>query len=114
MSYGESLEQHYRRNWGVGRKLQWSKGPVWELPDDFQVMVFRRTDQTLAYATSGMSQPGELRRIELHMICPAQFQGSADRQIVELLTAVAHYHRTGSALGLGDTVNFGRSWLGSS
>jgi len=29
----------------------------------------------------------------------------------ELLTAVAHYHRTGAKLGLGHTVNFGRPWL---
>lgn len=30
---------------------------------------------------------------------------------VELLTVVAHYHLTGARLGLGHTVNFGRSWL---
>ena len=30
---------------------------------------------------------------------------------VELLTVVAHYHRTGASLGLGHTVNFGGPWL---
>ena len=31
--------------------------------------------------------------------------------LVELLTVIAHYHRTGSRLDIGHTVNFGRSWL---
>jgi hypothetical protein len=30
------------------------------------------------------------------------------------VTAIAHFHRTGSALGLGHTVNFGRPWLPTS
>ncbi len=31
--------------------------------------------------------------------------------IVELLAVTAHYHRTGHALDLGHTVNFGRPWM---
>ncbi len=30
---------------------------------------------------------------------------------MELLTVIAHYHRTGRELGLAHTVNFGRPWL---
>jgi hypothetical protein len=53
-----------------------------------------------------MSQPADAERLELHLFSPTQ----ADSH-VELLTVVAHYHRTGSSLGLGHTVNFGRPWL---
>ena len=35
-------------------------------------------------------------------------------EIVELLFMTAHYHRTGSHLGLGHTVNFGKPWLDAS
>jgi hypothetical protein len=31
--------------------------------------------------------------------------------VIELLTVVAHFHRTGERLGMGHTVNFGRTWL---
>jgi hypothetical protein len=34
--------------------------------------------------------------------------------MIELLTIVAHYHRTGRPLGLGHTVNFGEPWLSGS
>jgi hypothetical protein len=44
--------------------------------------------------------------IELHLFSPL----SSDKH-VELLTAIAHYHRTSARLGLGHTVNLGRSWL---
>jgi hypothetical protein len=43
------------------------------------------------------------------MFSPIQTDGH-----VELLTAVAHYHRTGRLLDLGHTVNFGRPWLDGS
>ncbi len=49
---------------------------------------------------------GERNGIELHLFSPRQ----AD-ELVELLTVVAHYHRTGARLGLYHTVNFGRPWL---
>ena len=35
-------------------------------------------------------------------------------EVVELLVVTAHYHRTGAPLGLGHTINFGRSWLDAS
>jgi len=33
---------------------------------------------------------------------------------VELLVAVAHFHRTGAPLDLAHTVNFGKAWIGNS
>jgi hypothetical protein len=53
-----------------------------------------------------MSQQEDLEPIEIHLFAPHQ---SSDH--VELLTAIAHYHRTGNPLGLGHTVNFGRPWV---
>jgi hypothetical protein len=45
--------------------------------------------------------------MELHMISPSEYCGH-----IELLTVVAHYHRTGHPLGdAGSTVNFGRGWM---
>lgn len=53
-----------------------------------------------------MAQPGDSHPLELHL-----FSSEQDGGIVGLLYAVAHYHRTGAQLGLGHSVNFGRSWL---
>jgi hypothetical protein len=61
------------------------------------------------YATSGMSRPGDATPLELHLFSPERSE-----QLVELLMAIAHYHRTGSTLGLGASVNFGRPWLSGS
>ena len=44
--------------------------------------------------------------LELHLFSPEQCDAH-----VELLTVVAHYHRTGQHLGLNHTVNFGRPWM---
>jgi hypothetical protein len=56
-----------------------------------------------------MSQPSDDAPIELHL-----FSETQTRDHVELLTVIAHYSRTGSHIGLGDTVNFGRPWLNDS
>ena len=61
------------------------------------------------YATMGMSTEEEISGTELHM-----FAQSRNDSIVELLNAVAHFHRTGASLNLGDTVNFGRPWWSGS
>ncbi|MBI5154903.1 suppressor of fused domain protein [Candidatus Poribacteria bacterium] len=61
------------------------------------------------YATCGMSRREDAVGLELHMFAPWR-----DLALVELLTAVAHYHRTGVRLDLGHTVNFGRPWIGNS
>jgi hypothetical protein len=62
-----------------------------------------------AYATVCMSQPRDEDPIELHLL--THNEGPRLESLVELLTVVAHYHRTGSRLGLGHTVNFGRPWV---
>jgi hypothetical protein len=53
-----------------------------------------------------MSQPNNEIRTELHLFS----QIKADEH-VEVLTAIAHYQRSGNSIGLGDTVNFGRPWV---
>jgi len=53
-----------------------------------------------------MSQPDDDTLIELHL-----FSDIKVNQHVELLTAIAHYNRTGNRVGLGDSVNFGRPWM---
>lgn len=53
-----------------------------------------------------MSAAEGMRAIELHIKSPVQ-----STSLVELLTVVAHYHCTATSLGVGHTVNFGRSWL---
>jgi hypothetical protein len=53
-----------------------------------------------------MSQPNDSSPIEIHLFSEIQ-----DGSLVELLTVIAHYHRTGKRLGLAHSVNFGRPWL---
>jgi hypothetical protein len=53
-----------------------------------------------------MSQPADSSRLELHLFSPVQ-----NEDHVELLTVIAHYHRTGNTLALGHSVNFGRPWF---
>ena len=53
-----------------------------------------------------MSQESDSEPIELHLFSPVESPAH-----VELLTAIAHYHRTAARLGVGHTVNFGRPWL---
>ena len=53
-----------------------------------------------------MSQPSDVTRLELHLFSPSQYHFH-----LELLTVIAHYHRTGNRLELGHTVNFGRPWM---
>jgi len=61
-----------------------------------------------AYATRCMSQPEDEARLEIHLLTGREKE--TDPELVELLTVTAHYHRTGTRLGLGHTVNFGRPW----
>ncbi len=75
------------------------------------MLVFQRRD-TRAFATKCLSQPSDGERVELHMLTDAQ--SAAGSEVVELLTAVAHFHRHGEPLGLGHSVDFGRPWVGGS
>jgi hypothetical protein len=61
------------------------------------------------YATCGMAACRTENPIELHLFSPVRCE-----KHVELLTAIAHYHCTSQALGLGHTVNFGRPWIAAS
>jgi hypothetical protein len=88
--------------------MRWSKGPIRELGTGFEVGCFvphgKRRAST--YATIGMSDENDAEPLELHLLSP-----KTTDEVVELLTVVAHYHRTGAKLGLGHTVNFGRPWI---
>jgi hypothetical protein len=53
-----------------------------------------------------MSHPTDDVLTELHLFSPVH-----EAQHIELLTAIDHYHHTGAAICLGDTVNFGRPWF---
>jgi hypothetical protein len=111
-AYLEQIAEHYADVWGrKGEVRRWLQGPVYELPEGFHVLVFAPTPERRmwTYATCGMSQPGDARPLETHLFAPHDSES-----LVELLTVVAHYHRTGAPLGLGHTVNFGRPWLDDS
>lgn len=108
MDYKKSITEHYIKVWNNTPFCRyWDKGPIHELPNDFCVLEFEPTNcrDMWTYATCGMSLPTDANPIELHIFTPER-----NDSIVELLTVVAHYHRTGSALNVGHTVNFGRAW----
>lgn len=111
-TYNDEIRQHYERVWNSRAIVKrWTQGPVHQLPKDFCVAEFepRADSHTWEYGTCCMSQPGDQDPIELHLFAPSQDDAHA-----ELLTFICHYHRTGSRLGLGHTVNFGRPWLPAS
>ncbi len=111
--YGEAIRAHYASRWSAPiDEARWTKGPVHELPPTFGVLVIRRSKDMTAYATRGMSQPDDANPIELHLLTRPTDRTVSE--LVELLTIVAHYHRTGQKLGLGHSVNFGRPWLDAS
>jgi hypothetical protein len=105
------LREHYERVWKLSKDRRWSKGPISELPEGFGVLEFEpgQGREMWTYATCGMSNATDERPLELHLFSPVQ-----TAEHVELLTAIAHYHRTGARLDLGHTVNFGRPWLPNS
>lgn len=112
MNWTQTIEEHYLRNWKTSPELcPFNGGPIHELPTGFKVLAFPpHAGRSLwTYATCGMSLPQDEQRTELHIFSPR-----ADDGIVELLHAVAHFHRTGARLDLWHTVNFGRPWLESS
>lgn len=56
-----------------------------------------------------MSQPVDPVGLEIHSFCRPQEAGAAN--LIEILTATAHYHRTARVLDLGHSVNFGKPWV---
>ena len=112
VEWRRAVEEHYAEIWGhVGLECHFAAGPLHQLPPDFGVLKFPpdAARDMWTYATRCMSQPQDEHPVELHMFSSVEADG-----IVELLFAVAHYHRTGAHLGLGHSVNFGRPWLDGS
>lgn len=112
ISFCKDIAKHYTYVWSnEAVEKRWNKGPVSELPPSFHVLEFGPTKARAfwTYATCCMSEPADISRLELHMFSPVQHDGH-----VELLTAIAHFHRTGNALSLGHTVHFGRPWFSGS
>jgi hypothetical protein len=103
------LAGHYQSVWNrVANKRVWTKGPSEELPEGFCVLEFPpdQRRRLWTYATCGMATTTDDDPIELHLFSPVQAE-----ELVELLTVVAHFHRTGERLSVGHSVNFGRPWL---
>lgn len=106
ISYAAQIESHYVKYFGeVLRRSDLGKGPTQQLPSGFQVLGFQRSGDTRVSATLCMSQVGDRVPLELHLL--RSVGSSQTEREVEILTAVAHYHRTGATLGHGHTVNFG-------
>ena len=108
MTTATEIEAHYLRNWGnTGVRCLFNEGPVSELSTDFAVLKFppRADRQMWTFATRCMGEVDDAEPLELHC-----FSETDAAPLVEMLYAVAHFHRTGSALGLGHTVNIGRGW----
>jgi len=112
MEWRNLIKQHYEDNWnGKAVSLNWTSGPFEKLYKDFSILEFKPTQKhnMWTYATCGMSQLEDEPKIELHLFSPEECD-----DLIELLTIVAHYHRTGHKLGMGHTVNFGRPWYSNS
>lgn len=111
-TYKKQVVAHYAEIWkSKGVEVDFAKGPISDLPKEFTIVEFApRADRHMwTYATCCMSQESDKFPVELHMFSPEK-----SREIVELMVAVAHYHWTGVRLGLGDSVNFGKSWINES
>ncbi|MBL8920845.1 MAG: suppressor of fused domain protein [Myxococcaceae bacterium] len=116
-TYKGKLLAHYERFWSrpvwLGRWKEPPHSSLAAMPVEFEVARFRRSPDTDVYATVAMSEPGMDSVLELHVIAGTSSDEVADR-IVELLTVTAHYHRTGAALRIGHSVNFGEPWVAGS
>jgi hypothetical protein len=112
MSLQHSIIEHYISNWQTEPNVYlYDKGPIQKLPFDFRVLEFPPTSARdyWIYSTCCMSQPSDVKPIELHILSSHQ-----SKDLIELLTSLAYYHRTTSILGLNHTVNFGRPWQDNS
>jgi hypothetical protein len=78
---------------------------------EFRVLVIPRSARTFAFATLGMSAPEDSAALEVHILTKRVLSATARDSIVEILAAVAHFHRNGHPLNLAHTVDFGRPWV---
>jgi hypothetical protein len=111
-SYQTDVLAHYRAHWQAQpAHLRSDRPSVQHIESSFQVLEFAPSAQRdmWTYATCGMSSWRVAHPLELHL-----FSASQDRELVDLLTTVAHYHQTEQTLGLGHTVNFGIPWQSTS
>jgi hypothetical protein len=107
--YCVALKRHYIENWGTEPiERRWKLGPVKDLGTDFRVLKFSPNEnrKVWTFATLGMSSPTTVPTVEIYLLSTVP-----DDTQVEILTAIAHYHRTGARLDGGHTVNFGRPWV---
>jgi hypothetical protein len=108
------VAQHFEDVWRVRGSECPLLGPPDRLTDlgqHFRVLEFAPGPEhdMWGYATCGMGFGIPSPPLELFIHSRRQSPGLAD-----LLTLVAHYHRTAKHLWYGHTVNFGRPWLPSS
>jgi hypothetical protein len=111
-AWEQLIAAHYARVWpAAGEPSSFPEAAALSLPERFTVLAHCPSNarEFWTYATCGMSQPGDVSPVELHMFAPYQAP-----ELVELLHAVAHYHRNGPGLAAGDVVNFGRPWIAGS
>ena len=108
MYYKNQVISHYASIWGEEYKsLTWHEGPFRELGEYFSVLEFppQESRTMWTYSTCCMSHPDDPNPVEFHLFSPDK-----DESLVELLTALAHFHAFGERLDLWHTVNFGKSW----
>lgn len=110
--YATAIIRHLEAAWNnVATERRWTAGPMGDLSSAFRILEFPPSVHRAlwTYATCCMSSPTDEQRLELHLFSPEQSDAH-----VELFTAIAHYHRTGSTVGLNHTVDFGRPWMPNS
>ena len=110
--YKTIIINHYEGHFGPrNRELRDLGKGMRDLPEGFCILEFPpHHKKTLwTYATCEMSQISDEIPIELQMFTLHQ-----TTKLVEVLTAVAHYHRTATRIGLGHSVNFGQPWINNS
>lgn len=111
-NYIDGIFQHYSNVWGnIPTAHVWNRGPIGDLPQGFKILRFEPIESRSmwTYATCGMSIPYDNSPLELHIFSPSQ-----NDSLIELLTAISHYHRTGSKLDIGHTTYFGQPWFPNS
>lgn len=114
MDAAAAIESHYVRRWGpVEGRFALGVGPARHVRElqGLDVLRFTKTDGVAVFATRGMTPAGATETLEVHVLArPSDAERDAF-SLVELLSVVAHYHRTGARLGLGHTFDIGRAWL---
>lgn len=107
-TYTDAIRRHYLDTWSAPITIvPFERGPIEEISADFTILCVppRPQRRLWTYCTQGMSNPNDANPLELHM-----FSSVPAQELAEVLAATAHYHRTGTPIGLNDTVDFGVPW----